>query len=583
MSENGEPDDGLDDLFAPLGGTPSAEEDAPASSPEAPLAGQPASADAVGGLTRRQLRERRAAGETGQQPEAPAVDPAHGAAPIDPEATPAGDAAASPDWDPAPELRADAGSARSGSSDTPWDPAPELGAEPAEPVDPQDGARAEQEAEVDSAVEPDAAETDPAAAPDLPATVPVRYDGVAEEAVGGGALAKPAADGGFPMRLDPPPPGRRGRRSLKWLAWFIPVVLVVVAIAGGGWYVWTHYEDKVRQVLGLSIPDDYPGTGNGESVIVTIVQGASGSDIAVALEKAGVTMSWKAFNDLANRLAHSTDCTNPDPSNGCWPVIQFGNYSLQKEMSAQSALDALLDPANKLTSNLVIPEGSTLTQVLDIISATTNIPLEELQTAAADPGQFGAANPANSLEGYLYPDTYQLDGSETATSILQRLVTETFDKLDALGVAPADRHAFLTGASMVQKESGPIAGDAAKVARVFQNRLAQGMKLQSDATVAYGAGNTTSIWNSSAQLNDAGNLYNTYVHPGLPIGPIAAPGAVAMDAWAHPADGDWLFFVPVNLKTGETHFSTTAAEHEQYVQVLVQWCEASAENAAYCK
>jgi len=436
----------------------------------------------------------------------------------------------------------------------PWDPAPEL-----QPELPPTVAM-------------------PTAAPAVVPTVPVSYD-----AVEAAPPAVPPTEGAFPMPLDPPPPGRRGGRDLRWLAWFIPVLLVVAAITGGAVYAWTHYEDRVRQILGIPVADDYTGSGNGVPVVVTIKQGDTGSDIALALYQAGVTMSWKAFDDLATELSHSTDCADPDPNNGCWPVIQFGNYNLQKQMSAKAALAALEDPANKVRNDLVIPEGSTLSQTLDIISATTGISLDELKAAAANPAQFGAANPANSLEGYLFPDTYQLDGTETATSLLQRLVNETFQKLDALGVPAAQRHTVLTGASIVQKESGPTPGDAAKVARVFQNRLAQGMKLQSDATVAYGAGVSGTVWTTTAQRNDASNPYNTYAHDGLPVGPIAAPGVAAIDAWLHPADGPWLYFVAVNLKTGETVFSTSAQEHNAAVQQLNQWCTASEENAAYCK
>ena len=79
------------------------------------------------------------------------------------------------------------------------------------------------------------------------------------------------------------------------------------------------------------------------------------------------------------------------------------------------------------------------------------------------------------------------------------------------------------------------------------------------------------------------NPYNTYANPGLPIGPIGNPGDVAIDAALHPADGPWLFFVTVNLDTGETVFSTTVDEHEAAVAQLQDWCAASEENAAYCE
>ena len=101
---------------------------------------------------------------------------------------------------------------------------------------------------------------------------------------------------------------------------------------------------------------------------------------------------------------------------------------------------------------------------------------------------------------------------------------------------------------------------------MFQNRLDQGIHLEFDAERA-----------------DASNRYNTYANPGLPVGPIGNPGDVAISAAIHPADGTWLFFVPVNLATGETVFSTTIEEHDAAVAQLQEWCAASEENAAYCE
>jgi UPF0755 protein len=108
-------------------------------------------------------------------------------------------------------------------------------------------------------------------------------------------------------------------------------------------------------------------------------------------------------------------------------------------------------------------------------------------------------------------------------------------------------------------------------------------KLQSDATVAYGTGNLDTVWTTDAERADASNLYNTYVHDGLPVGPIGAPGDVALLAALNPTPGPWYFFVPVNLKTGETVFSVTGAEHDRAVGKLQEWCRASEENAAYCE
>jgi UPF0755 protein len=139
-------------------------------------------------------------------------------------------------------------------------------------------------------------------------------------------------------------------------------------------------------------------------------------------------------------------------------------------------------------------------------------------------------------------------------------------------VANADRHKVLTLASIIQKEAA-IAEDFYKVSRVFTNRLDIGMHLQSDATVSYGTGGTT-VTTTDAERSDP-NGYNTYRYPGLPIGPISAPGSRAIDAALNPSKGSWLYFCAVNLKTGETVFSTTYAEHQIAVAQWQAWMRAN--------
>jgi UPF0755 protein len=160
-------------------------------------------------------------------------------------------------------------------------------------------------------------------------------------------------------------------------------------------------------------------------------------------------------------------------------------------------------------------------------------------------------------------------------------VNETFSRLDALGVPAPDRLHVLTLASVIQKESGPDTADMNKIARVFLNRIDEGMPFQSDATVAYGAGVTGTVWTTDEQRADESNIYNTYVHLGPPPGPISNPGEDAISGARNPADGNWLYFVAVNLATGETIFSDTYEEHLRAVDQLQDWC-AKSENASYC-
>jgi UPF0755 protein len=359
------------------------------------------------------------------------------------------------------------------------------------------------------------------------------------------------------------------KRNLLWLKITLPIVLVLGVVGGAAAFAWFNYNEQVRELLGIPLPTDYEGTGNGEEVIVTIVSGDIGSDVAAKLHDAGVTMTFDAVYDYL--------VENPDI--GFFP----GNWRLQKEMSAESAMAALQDTANKVTAQLLITEGTVLPNALEIIASTTGIALEDVQAAAADPTQYGVPAQAPSLEGYLFPATYELDGTETAEGILQLMVTTMFDHLDSFGVPIEQRHEVLTKASIVQREAGFNPDDFFKVARVFQNRLDQGINLESDATVAYGTGRLDTVWTEPEERADASNPYNTYANPGLPVGPIGLPGDLAIEAVLSPAEGPWLFFVPINLATGETVFSETVEEHEAAVELLLEWCEASAENATYCE
>ncbi|NYF10779.1 UPF0755 protein [Leifsonia sp. AK011] len=358
------------------------------------------------------------------------------------------------------------------------------------------------------------------------------------------------------------------KRRLLWLWITLPIVLIVGGLGGVAAYGWANYEEQIRELMGWQLPNDYTTAGNGVEVIVPVRSGDIGADVAKTLHEAGVTMTFDAVYDYL--------VENPDVS------FIPGNWRLQEEMSAESAVSALQDPANKVTSELLLTEGSVLPDALEIIAETTGIPLEEVQAAAADPTAYGVPAEAPSLEGYLFPATYELSGSESAQEILQLLVNTMFEHLDAFGVAPEQRHEVLTKASIIQREAGWNIDDFYKVARVFQNRIDQGINLESDATVAYGTGNLHTVWTTDAERADASNPYNTYANPGLPIGPIGLPGDDAISAALNPADGPWLFFVPINLATGETVFSETVDQHEAAAQQLRDWCQASEENAAYC-
>jgi len=131
----------------------------------------------------------------------------------------------------------------------------------------------------------------------------------------------------------------------------------------------------------------------------------------------------------------------------------------------------------------------------------------------------------------------------------------------------------------VQSEAR-ISDDFYRVSRVIQNRLDDGWRLEFDSTAQYGSAQADGSVFSTQESLDADNPYNTYVIEGLPIGPIGNPGDLAVDSAIAPADGPWVFFVTVNLDTGETVFSETIAQHEEGVAQLRAWCRDNSGNSA---
>ncbi len=363
------------------------------------------------------------------------------------------------------------------------------------------------------------------------------------------------------LGAEPVPKGRRRRRIGGWIA--LGVVLVILGgLAGGGWYVWNTYEDKIREVMGWEEPKDFEeGLANGEAVL-TIVSGDTGQSISPKLFEAGVTKTPDAFYDYL-------------VEENLNPPFMPGAFQLQKQMTSAAALEAILDPANKLENTAQLREGLTVEQSLPILAEGIGLPLEDLQAAVANPGDYGV--PESSLEGWLFPATYTFNPGVSAAEVIQTLVNRTIQSLDSAGVPLEDRQRILTIASIIQREARSET-DMQKVSTVIQNRLDPSNQetfglLQMDSTAQYGYGemHDGSVSSSGAALADD-NPWNTYKHPGLPIGPISNPGDVAIDAAMHPAEGDWLYFVTVNLDTGETVFTNNLADHNRARDQWISWC-----------
>ncbi|MGR2751627.1 endolytic transglycosylase MltG [Agromyces arachidis] len=349
---------------------------------------------------------------------------------------------------------------------------------------------------------------------------------------------------------------RRGRGAIGCLV----ALLVLAGLAAAAFF---FLQGPINAVLDrFQPPEDYTGAGTGE-VVFMINEGDGGEAIAANLESQDIVASAEAFIDEMRSRPES-------------PTFYPGAYGLANQMSSEAALDALLDPASKMENTFVVQEGLWARDALAAASAATGIPVEELQAAAADPQALGLPAEATSIEGFLFPATYTFGPDVTADEVIRTMVDRTFQSLDAAGVAPEDRWETIIIASLIERESGSEA-DSYKVSRVIRNRLDPALfdsgLLQFDSTVHYGTGDDTVVTTTDAERADASNPYNTYVHPGLTPGPIGNPGDVAIDAARNPADGPWLYFVTVNLETGETVFSATFAEHEQAVQRFYQYLE----------
>lgn len=336
----------------------------------------------------------------------------------------------------------------------------------------------------------------------------------------------------------------------------LAVILVALAVVAGGTVVAYTYLRPV--VAGLLESNDYPGPGTGQ-VEIKVEQGDTGAAIAQTLVDAGVVKSTKAYIEAAKA----------DPKSA---GIQPGTYRLRKQMSAAEAVTALTDPADRITTQVTIREGLWAKEIYAELSKQTGVPVADYVAAAKDGAALGLPAAAKgNVEGYLFPASYSFDPGTSAKDQLAQLVAQSVQHLDALGVAPDRMEHVVIVASLVEAEARHPQ-DRPKVARVIENRLAKGMKLQLDSTVNYAVGKhgiTTSDADRASK-----SPYNTYVVKGLPPGPIGNPGESAIQAALEPAAGPWLFFVTVNPKTGETKFAVTLAEHDKYVAEFRSWCHA---------
>ncbi|WP_433651681.1 endolytic transglycosylase MltG [Micromonospora zamorensis] len=354
-----------------------------------------------------------------------------------------------------------------------------------------------------------------------------------------------------------------GGRGKTFLALLMALVLLG-GIGGGAFYGF----DRIQNYF---VTPDYDGAGSGE-ITVEIKNGALLADMADALVAADVVKSQKAFIEAAEANSRSKN-------------IQPGTYKLRKQMSGESAVTAMLDLKNKIVNGITIREGLTAKNIYKLLSDKTKIPVKEFEAAAKDPEALGVPDwwfkrddgkkIVKSVEGFLYPDTYEIPPKATAESILKLMVDNFLTVTQEMKFADrvqkerkVSPYEALIVASLAQAEAGNK-DDLGKVARVAYNRAYGEFPcncLEMDVTVNYylesiGKPTKSSKQMTAAELDDPRNPYNRKL-PGMIPTPINNPGKQALEGAMATPPGKWLYFVAID-KEGHSEFAETYEQHQR--------------------
>ena len=296
--------------------------------------------------------------------------------------------------------------------------------------------------------------------------------------------------------------------------------------------------------------------GPSKETFVEIAPGSSTPRIGQQLEEAGVVRSQYAF-DLLRWIQRGT--------------LKAGEYRFDHAAPVPEVY-ARIARGDVFTIAVTIPEGA---NVFDIAARLEQAGLGERQdflsaeaqsadlVADLDPG-------AKSLEGYLFPDTYKFPHKAAPKAILSAMVRQFRTEAAQLGLKE-NIHQTVTLASLVERETA-VDSERPLVASVFENRLAQKMPLMTDPSVIYGL-QLAGDWRGEIYASDLkrDTPYNTYLHPGLPPGPVANPGAKSLRAAMEPAKTDYLYFVAAGANAqGKSSFSATLEEHQRNVAAYRQ-------------
>ncbi len=338
-------------------------------------------------------------------------------------------------------------------------------------------------------------------------------------------------------------PARRRKNSRKKSAPGRPLLMLLslgAVLYGVYWIFGAAFGEEAR---------DAPAT-------VVVEEGDTLDNVADKLEDSGVVGSSTLFK-LGARLE------------GADTEIKPGEYRLERDASAEEILTTLSSEEKDVSTFAVtVPEGLTIRQTAEAISAGSGIPVAEVEAAAkkTDYGYAFLDDPAvKSTEGFLFPKRYEFEKGTGAPGIVDRLLEQYLIETEGLDFAGAQErlklteYQLVTVASLVEKESANPE-ERPVIASVIYNRIRAGMPLQIDATVQYAIGEPKEKL-SLADL-EVQSPYNTYENPGLPPGPIASPSRESLEAALNPAQTGHLYYV---LEAdGERHFFTD--DYEEFLE-----------------
>ena len=341
--------------------------------------------------------------------------------------------------------------------------------------------------------------------------------------------------------LRPSAPARAARPSsarTRRLAVALTVLALIIAALVFG--VWSTLYRRTSDVAA------------GRTVTVVVASGSSGDAVAASLAKVGVVANPTMFRIQAQMLGATGD-------------IKAGTYTFVTGSGYEPVIRRLQKGPEILYITLAIPEGWGIERTAARVQDKLGIPAADftaLATTGAKHFKFGflADNPTDSLEGYLFPKTYQVKKGAKAVDVITMMLDQYQKETAALDYAPAEsknltQHDVLTIASIIEREAS-VASDRPNVASVIYNRLGFHMRLQLDSTVQYALDGKAKLTLADLQTNSP---YNTYMNAGLPPGPICSPGLIAIQAALAPAKTKYLYYI-LTYKDGRQSFATNYAD-----------------------